>query len=178
MFSSKKCVSLLIAVTAIGAVAASGPQRPRHPDGSCDTYRGWGPTSLSMTGYTCTLFNSDGAAAGEIYFGFSDGAIDVVLGGRDAHFSSTGAGGVFGFAPLDEAAFPDLADVPAEFKTDDHSLLSFSGRSVIGENVDIADPETALARSISVVEARCVYIIDSNGIPVYCLNCLFGVTVN
>lgn len=175
MTCTTKIASLAIVCAAIGAVAVGGPLRTRHPDGASAAYRGWGPTTLSQDGYTCTLYNSDGSEAGEIHFGFFNGAVDLVLGGREAHFTNEGSA-TLGFGPLDEAAFPSLAGVPDQFKTAAHSMLTVAGRGEIGVNARIAEPVTPLARSVRVVEIRCVYIVDGYGVPVWCLNCLFEVT--
>jgi len=177
MIRSKKMVSCLIAAASVTLVAASGSQGVLHPDGSAISYRGWGPTTLSQDGYTCTLYDSNASRAGEIHFAFAGGRMDLRLGGRDAHFISDGSG-LFSFHNLDQAAFPNLANVPAEFKTAGHSMMVFAARGQIGVNTQIATPVTSLARSITVVEARCVYIVDSSDVPVYCMNCIYEISTN
>ena len=84
----------------------------------------------------------------------------IVIGFTDIH-------------PLDTATFPNI---PRQFRTDRYRLMVFTGRFQIGANMAVAEPATDFANSISVVEARCVYVIDSAGNVVFCLNCIFTIS--
>lgn len=165
-----KFATLLIACAAMLALpawAANG----RHPDGPAATYRGWGPTDLLADGYQCTLFDSLGVQTGAVAF-HDDGTIDLTLGTQQARFQATSAG-VKAIYDLNSVAdaFPSI---PQQYKSKGgYQIMVFAGRFAVGQNLFPVAPVTQLAQSISVVEARCVYIIDGNGNVVFCLNCSF-----
>jgi hypothetical protein len=143
-----------------------------HPDGPATTYRGWGPSVLTADGYVCTLFDSLGVRVGSVQF-HDDGRIDLTLGTEQAHFVAQ-AEGFTDFHDLDTNVFPDI---PKQFKAKDgYRLMTFTGRFAVGANTAVDDPVTDLAKTISVVEARCVYVVDSAGNIVFCLNCIFTVS--
>lgn len=158
------------AVLTSPAWAASG----KHPDGAAATYRGWGPSNQLADGYECTLFDSLGVRAGSVAF-HTDGTIDLALGTEQAHFQAT-VSGVTAIYDLDAVAdaFPSI---PSQFKSKGgYRIMIFTGRFAVGENIFVINPVTELAQSISVVEARCIYIIDTDGNVVFCLNCAFVVS--
>ena len=143
-----------------------------HPDGPATSYRGWGPSVPTADGYVCTIFDSFGVRVGSVQF-HSDGRADVTVGTEQAHLVANPVG-FTDIHDLDNATFPDI---PKQFKSKDgYRLMVFTGRFQIGTNTVVGMPETDLADSISVVEARCVYIIDSAGNVVFCLNCMFTIS--
>jgi len=162
-------VWMIVALAVAGVASAEGAAK--HPDGRADVLIGWGPTTVTPESYSCTLFTPAGNETGAITFGFT-GDSHVQLNGRVAYFS-TDPVGVVTFSPLDEVSFPSLANVPDEFKTPGNSLMIFAARFELGVNTELTDPLTPLARSITSAEARCVYIVDPSGLPVFCLNCVF-----
>jgi hypothetical protein len=165
-------IATVLAACAVSLGLAAGARAATHPDGASTTYRGWGPTALSADGYACTLFDSSGVQVGSVAF-HGDGRIDLTLGTEQAHFQAAPIG-LTDVHELDPASFPDL---PARFKDKQgYRLLTFTGRFAVGVNMDAVEPVTQLAKNISVVEARCVYVIDDAGNVVFCLNCLFAVS--
>jgi hypothetical protein len=142
-----------------------------HPDGKATTYRGWGPSVATTDGYACALHDALGVRVGAVQF-HADGRIDVTLGTEQAHFVANPIG-LTDIHNLDIATFPD---VPRAFRNGNYRLMVFTGRFQVGANMAVGTPETALADSISVVEARCVYIVDSAGNVVFCLNCIFTIS--
>jgi hypothetical protein len=154
---------------AVWMTAAAWAAAP-HPDGPATTYRGWGPSAATADGYICTIFDSLGVRVGAVQF-HADGRIDLTLGTEQAHFALTAPAGFTDFHDLDTTTFPSI---PKKFTAQDgYRLMIFSGRFSVGENMTVAGPITSLASSISVVEARCVYVVDSAGNVVFCLNCIF-----
>ena len=143
-----------------------------HPDGPATTYRGFGPSVPTTDGYVCTIYDSFGVRVGSVQF-HADGRIDLTIGTEQAHFVTNPVG--FGdIHDLDTATFPDI---PKQFKSKDgYRLMVFTGRFEVGVNTAVGTPETRLADDISVVEARCVYVIDSAGNVVFCLNCVFTIS--
>jgi hypothetical protein len=142
-----------------------------HPDGPATTYRGGGASVPTADGYICTIYDSLGARVGSVQF-HADGRIDVTVGTEQAHFV-TNPVGFTDIHAMDTATFPD---VPKQFRNGGYRLMTFTGRFQIGANMTVGTPETELADSISVVEARCVYVIDSAGNVVFCLNCIFTIS--
>jgi hypothetical protein len=142
-----------------------------HPDGPATTYRGGGPSVATADGYVCTIFDSLGVRVGSVQF-HADGRIDVTVGTEQAHFA-TNPVGFTDIHPLDTATFPDI---PKQFRTNGYRLMVFTGRFQVGANMVVTAPVTDFASSISVVEARCVYIVDSAGNVVFCLNCIFTIS--
>jgi hypothetical protein len=160
-------LAILFACTAL--VSSTPAQAATHPDGRSTTYRGWGATALTQDGYVCALFDSFGVQAGSVEF-HADGRIDVTIGAEQARFIAQPVG-VAAFHPLDTATFPDI---PRQYRgRDGYQIMTYTARLVVGVNLSVASPTTPLAQSISVVEARCVYIVDSDGNVVFCLNCAF-----
>lgn len=149
-------------------LAASAEAAALHPDGPTATYRGFGPSQPTADGYICALFDSFGVRVGSVQF-HADGRIDLKLGTEEAHYRAL-TPGITDFHDLDWSAFPEI---PKEFKKADYRLMVFSGRFVVGDNTTEVMPFTELADDISVVEARCVYIVDGAGNVVFCLNCIF-----
>jgi hypothetical protein len=157
---------------AVWMTAAAWAAAP-HRDGPATTYRGWGPSVVTADGYICTIFDSLGVRVGEVQF-HADGRIDLTLGTEQAHYALTAPAGITTFHDLDTTTFPSI---PKKFRArDGYHLMIFTGRFSVGENMMVDAPITALARSISVVEARCVYVVDSAGNVVFCLNCTFTVS--
>jgi hypothetical protein len=143
-----------------------------HPDGAATTYRGWGPSVPTADGYACTIYDALGVRVGSVQF-HADGRIDVTLGTEQAHFV-TNPVGFADIHDLDTATFPDI---PKQFQSKGgYRLMVFTGRFQVGVNTAVGTPETELADRISAVEARCVYIIDSAGNVVFCLNCTFTIS--
>jgi hypothetical protein len=142
-----------------------------HPDGPATTYRGGGPTVLTADGYTCTLFESHGVRVGSATF-HSDGRIDLTLGTEQAHFVAAPVG-LTTLYPIDVASFPSI---PTRFRNNSYQLMVFTGRFAVGQNLFVNSPVTDLGKSISVVEARCVYVIDLAGNVQFCLNCVFTIS--
>src|SRR5215831_15549575 len=105
-----KMISPLALVTVAAAFALATPLIDRHPDGPATAYRGWGPTSISQDGYTCTLYAPTGNRVGSFFSGFTNGKVDLNLYGKEAHFSID-PGGFLDLQDLDEGTFPNLADV-------------------------------------------------------------------
>jgi hypothetical protein len=151
------------------AWAANG----KHPDGPAATYRGWGPTDLLADGYECSLFDSLGVRAGSIAF-HSDGTLDLSIGTEQAHFQAAPVG-VTQFYDLDAVA-DSFPSIPQKYRGKGYRIMTFTGRFAVGENIFVIDPATELAESISVVEARCVYIVDADGNVLFCLNCTFVIS--
>ena len=150
-------------------ISTSSAQTPRtHPDGPSTTYRGWGPTVLLADGYECTLFDSMGVRVGSAAF-HSDGRIDLTVATEQAHFAAAPVG-LTTLYPMDLASFPSI---PSQFKNERYQLMVFAARFAVGTNLFVNAPVTELAKSVSVVEARCLYIIDQAGRVVFCLNCSF-----
>ena len=142
-----------------------------HPDGPATTYRGGGPSVPTADGYVCTIFDSLGVRVGSVQF-HADGRTDVTVGTEQAHFV-TNPVGFTDIHNLDTATFPDI---PKQFRNNGYRLMVFTGRFQAGANMTVGTPETDFADSISVVEARCVYVIDSAGNVVFCLNCIFTIS--
>src|SRR5262249_58381168 len=142
-----------------------------HPDGPATTYRGWGPSVPTAGGYVCTIFDSLGVRVGSAQF-HADGRVDLTVGTEQAHFV-TNPVGFTDIHPLDSATFPDI---PRQFRSNGYRLMVFTGRFQVGANMTVGTPETELADSISVVEARCVYIVDSAGNVALCLNCMVTIS--
>src|SRR5262245_58245836 len=159
-------VAILFACMAI--VNSTPAEAGTHPDGPPTTYRAWGPTLLTQDGYACTLFDSFGIQVGSVQF-HSDGRVDVTIGAEQAHFIARPVG-ITGFSALDTASFPDI---PRQYRNGGYQMMTFSARLAVGVNMIVASPPTPLAQSISTVEVRCVYIVDSAGNIVFCLNCVF-----
>ena len=152
--------------------STASAQTPRtHPDGPSTTYRGWGPTVLTVDGYECTLFDSMGVRVGSVAF-HNDGRADLNVGTEQAHFVAAPAG-LTTLHPMDVASFPSI---PTQFRNGRYQLKVFAARLAVGANLFVIAPVTELAQSVSVVEARCVYIIDLAGNVVFCLNCMFTVS--
>ena len=152
--------------------STSSAQTPRtHPDGPSTTYRGWGPTVLTADGYECTLFDSMGVRVGSVAF-HNDGRADLNVGTEQAHLVAAPVG-LTTIHPMDVASFPSI---PTQFRNGRYQLKVFTVRLAIGANLFVNAPVTELAESVSVVEARCVYIIDLAGNVVFCLNCMFTVS--
>jgi hypothetical protein len=127
---------------------------------------------LTADGYVCSIYDSLGVRVGSVQF-HADGRVDLSVGTAQAHFV-TNPVGFTDVHDLDTAAFPDI---PRQFKSKDgYRLLVFTGRYQVGANMAVGTPETELADGISVVEARCVYVIDSRGNVVFCLNCMFTIS--
>jgi hypothetical protein len=162
-------VAILFACMAI--VNSTPAEAGMHPDGPATIYRAWGPTVPTQDGYACTLFDSFGVQVGSVQF-HADGRADVTIGTEQAHFIGQTMG-LAAFHPLDTFGFPDI---PKQYRKDGYRLMTYSARMAVGENMSVASPSTSLAQSISVVEVRCVYIVDSAGNIVFCLNCLFVVS--
>src|SRR5215475_9385200 len=138
-------------------------ERSTHPDGPSTTYRGWGPAELTADSYTCTLFESRGVRIGSATF-HSDGRIDLTIGAEQTHFVAAPVG-LSTHYPIDVSSFPSI---PSRFRNDRYQLMVFTGRFAVGENLFINGQPTELASSISVVEARCVYIVDLAGNVQFC----------
>jgi hypothetical protein len=165
-------VAALVFAGAVWFTSAAWAAGGIHPDGPSTTYRGWGPSVPTPDGYVCTLFDSLGVRVGSVQF-HSDGRIDLTVGTEQAHFVAHTAG-ITDFHDLDTAAFPSI---PNQFKSKDgYRLMTFTGRFQVGANVAVAQPVTDLAKTTSVVEARCVYVVDSEGNVVFCLNCIFAMS--
>jgi hypothetical protein len=99
--------------------------------------------------------------------------MDLTLGTQQANFWADPVG-ITNFHELDMATFPSI---PKQFKSKaGYRLMTFTGRFAVGENLGVDEPVTELAETVSVVEARCVYIVDSAGNVVFCLNCIFSVS--
>ena len=163
--------ALLFAFAVLLTSTSSAQTSRTHPDGPSATYRGWGPTVLTADGYECTLFDSRGVRVGSAAF-HSDGRIDLTVATEQAHFVAAPVG-LTTLHPMDLASFPSI---PAQFRNDRYQLMVFTARFAVGENFFVNAPVTELATSISVVEARCVYIIDRAGNVVFCLNCTFVIS--
>jgi len=163
--------ALLFACTVWLTSTASAQNPNTHPDGPSTTYRGWGPSALTADGYECTLFESRGVRVGSAAF-HRDGRVDLTLGTEQAHFVMA-RGGLATFYPIDIASFPSIPD---RFKSGRYQLMVFAGRFVVGENLFVNGPVTDLAKGISIVEARCVYITDLAGNVLFCLNCIFTIS--
>jgi hypothetical protein len=163
--------AFLFAFTVLLNSTSSAQTSRTHPDGPATTYRGWGPTVLIADGYECTLFDTMGVRVGSAAF-HRDGRIDLTVATEQAHFQMTPVG-LTTLHPIDVASFPSI---PAQFRNERYQLLVFAGRGVVGANLFVNAPVTEFAESISVVEARCVYIIDQAGNVVYCLNCMYVIS--
>jgi len=166
-----KTLGLAILIAGGALVHSMPAEAGTHPDGPSTTYRGWGQTVRTQDSYICTLFDSFGVQVGSAEF-HADGRVDVTIGAEQAHFIGQTMG-LVALHPLDTFAFPDI---PRQYRKDGYQLMSFSARMAVGVNTIVASPLTPLAQSISIVEARCVYIVDSAGNVVFCLNCVFVVS--
>src|SRR5262245_8578133 len=162
-------VAILFACTVL--VSAIPAEATPHPDGQSTTYRGWGAALRTQDGYICSLSDSLGAQVGSVEF-HADGRVDLTIGAEQAHFVAQPVG-FTDVHPLDTAAFPDI---PRQYRSNGYQIMTFTARLAVGVNTSIASPLTPLAQRISVVEARCVYIVDSAGNVVFCLNCVFVVS--
>ena len=163
--------AFLFAITVLLTSTSSAQTSRTHPDGPSTTLRGWGPTVPTADGYECTLFDSMGVRAGSAAV-HGDGRIDLTVATEQAHFQMTRVG-LTSLHPIDVASFPSI---PQRFRDERYQLLVFAGRGVVGENLFVNAPVTEFAESISVVEARCVYIIDRAGNVVFCLNCMYVIS--
>ena len=168
MTKAIKTLGIAILFACMAIVNATPVEAAMHPDGQATLYRAWGPTVPTQDGYLCPLFDSFGVQLGSVQFHF-DGRADLTIGTEQAHFIGQTMGFV-AFGPLDTFGFPDI---PKQYRKDGYRLMTFSSRMAVGVNMFVVQPATPLAQSISVVEARCVYIVDSAGNVVFCLNCLF-----
>src|SRR5262245_24520512 len=159
-----KTLGVAILLACIALVNSTPAAAGTHPDGKSATYRAWGPTALTQDGYACALFDSLGVQVGAVQF-HADGRVDVTIGAEQAHFIGQTMG-LTAFHPLDIVAFPDI---PRQYRRDGYQMMTVTARMAVGANTIVAAPSTPLAQSISVVEARCVYIVDSAGNIVFCL---------
>ncbi len=163
-----KTLAITILFACMALVNSTPAEAGTHPDKPSTTYRAWGPTVATQDGIICTLFDSFGVQLGSVQF-HADGRADLTIGVEQAHFIGQTMG-LTAFHPLDTFAFPDI---PRQYRKDGYRLMTVSSRMAVGVNTIVALPSTPLAQSISVVEARCVYIVDSDGNIVFCLNCVF-----
>jgi len=171
----KLFLSLILVVLPLAANAIGAP--PTHPDGNSLTYRGWGPSNGDEDGYECTLYGPAGDVVGTISF-TATGTAHLVLPGREANFQIA-AYGYNELHPLDAEAmanFPILSTVPDEYKQAGNQILVFAGRYEAGTNLFLIEPVTPFASEINTIEARCIYILDSNGNVIFCLNCVFVIS--
>jgi hypothetical protein len=170
-----KLVLTMVLLAVPFSVASAKDPAHRHPDGNSVTYRGWGPATRTADGYDCVLYGPAGNRIGTIHFLDQGGVVDLYLEGREAHFLA-GPIAFLDFHPLDPVVFPDLADVPAQYKASGNLIMLTTGRGEVGVNMHITDPVTPLARKIATIEVHCTYIADPAGRAIFCLNCVFVVS--
>jgi hypothetical protein len=161
----------LLLAGAVWLTSAASAQT--HPDGSSTTYRGWGPANQLQGGYECPLFESRGVRVGSIAF-YRDGRVNLTIGQLGAKFNAAGVG-ITTLHPLDVASFPSI---PLRFRTSGYQLMVYTARFKVGENLHVRDGKLVEDNGldISVIEARCVYIVDLAGNVQFCLNCAFTIS--